>query len=108
MDKKIEYWFIIPIALIVISGISPLVIYVFGASLNTSTIDNAGRREYGYCPMTPESLSSRAQIEVNGCPLVRVFITNWNQLSSIDQSTIDSQMRALGFKDIGEFDNRVK
>lgn len=100
-----KYLFLIPIIFL---SLIPTFLYVFGASLNTSTIDNSGRREYGYCPLNTESLSSRAQIEVNGCPLVRVFITNWNQLSPIDQQTIDSQMRALGFKDIGEFDSRVK
>lgn len=74
----------------------------------TITTDNTGRREYGYCPISPETMLSRAQFEVNGCPLVRVYITNWNQLTILDQQTIDSQLRSAGFKDIGEFDSRVK
>ena len=71
-------------------------------------LDNSGRREYGYCPLSPETMLSRAQFEINGCPLVRVYITNWNQLTLLDQQTIDSQLRSSGFKDIGEFDSRVK
>lgn len=89
---------------LLVGGIS----IAFALIPNTSTIDNAGRREYGYCPVDPSTISSRAQLEINGCPLIRAYVTNWNSLTPSDQSTIDSQMRLLGFKDIGEFDNRVK
>lgn len=72
------------------------------------TIDNSGRREYGYCPISPETMLGRAEFEINGCPLVRVYITNYNQLSTIEKTTIDTQMRASGFRDISEFDERVR
>ena len=80
------------------------IMYDYGAV----TLDNSGRREYGYCPINPETLLSRAQFEISGCPVVRVYISNWNQLTTLEQTTIDSQMRALGFKDISEFDIRVR
>ena len=95
--------------IIIITGIlvfSYIGYVAYGASV--STIDNSGRREYGYCPISPETMLSRAQFEINGCPLIRVYITNWNQLTVLDQQTIDSQLRSAGFKDIGEFDSRVK
>lgn len=80
--------------------------YVYGAG--TITVDNSGRREYGYCPINPELLSSRAELEINGCPLIRTYITNWDKLTILEQQTIDTELRGLGFKDISEFDNRVK
>lgn len=99
------------IALLTIIVITSLTIsftlkYVYGAG--TITIDNSGRREYGYCPIAPETMLSRAQFEINGCPLIRTYITNWNQLTITEQTTIDTQLRAIGFKDISEFDSRVK
>lgn len=78
-----------------------------GIAYASITLDN-NRREYGYCPITPESMLNKAQFEINGCPIVRVYIVNWNQLSSLEQTTIDTQMRNAGFKDIGELDARTK
>ena len=81
---------------------------ISGIAYGAISIDNSGRREYGYCPISPETLLSRAQFEINGCPLIRVYISNWNELTTIDQTTIDTQLKSLGFKDIGDFDSRVK
>lgn len=79
-------------------------IVAFGAV----TLDNSNRREYGYCPLAPEGISSRVSLQVNGCPLMRVYISNWNQLTTLEQTTVDTQLRSMGFKDIGEFDVRVR
>lgn len=103
---KFKYTPILIIIGVVLGSISGI---AYGAiTANSITIDNSGRREYGYCPISPETMLSRAQFEINGCPLVRVYISNWNELSPTDQTTIDTQLRSLGFKDIGEFDYRVK
>ena len=77
-------------------------------SASAQTIDNSGRREYGYCPITPETISSRVGLEINGCPIIRVYVTNWNELTVLEQTTVDTQLRAMGFKDISELDVRVR
>ena len=79
-------------------------ISVYGAI----SVDNSGRREYGYCPIQPETMLSRAQFEINGCPIIRVYVTNWDKLTSLEQTTVDSQLRTMGFKDISELDSSVR
>lgn len=101
----IRTWIIFSLIILVVCS-TVMVINVY--AVNTTTIDNSGRREYGYCPIAPETMLSRAEFEINGCPLVRTYITNWDRLTITEQTTIDSQLRALGFKDISEFDSRVK
>lgn len=96
-----------------INIISIIVIVGFFASIpiityGAITLDDNNRREYGYCPISPETMSSRVQFEINGCPVVRVYIVNWNQLTTLEQTTLDTQMRSAGFRDIGEFDARVR
>lgn len=72
------------------------------------TIDNSGRREYVYCPIDPALLSSRTTYEINGCPTVRVYVDNWNSLTALDKTSIDSQLRSSGFKDVSEVSELVK
>lgn len=89
--------------IILISSLSIIltIAIAYGASLSTSTIDNAGRREYTYCPIS-DTLSKSLNAEINGCPLVRIYVNNWNSLTPLEQSTIDSQLRVIGFVDSGE------
>lgn len=65
------------------------------------TIDNANRREYTYCPIS-DANAKLLDAEVNGCPVVRVFINNWSNLSIAEQTAIDTRMRSMGFVDAGE------
>lgn len=98
---------LISLIVISVSSFSGLIIFAHGLTISPS-VDQEGRREYGYCPISPENMLSRAQFEINGCPLIRVYVTNWNQLSTPDQQTLDTQLRSAGFKDISELDSRVK
>ena len=103
---KLEYYSILIIIGIIFGSIFGI---AYGAIIeNSITLDNSDRREYGYCPISPEVMLSKAQFEINGCPIVRVYVSNWNSLSEIEKSTIDTQLRSSGFKDIGELDQRVK
>lgn len=80
-------------------SIPAIFIIVYGASI--TSIDNSSRREYTYCPLSDSDVKS-FNGEVNGCPLARVYVDNWNSLSSIDQQKIDTLLRSKGFVDSGE------
>ena len=85
--------------IILVSIIPAIFSIVYGASI--TSIDNSGRREYTYCPLSDSDIKS-FNGEVNGCPLARVYVGNWNSLSSIDQQKIDTLLRSKGFVDSGE------
>ena len=82
---------------LIIGILSSIPIVAYGAI----TLDNSNRREYTYCPIT-DNLAKSLNAEIDGCPLVRVYVNNWNTLTSLQQTTIDSQLRGLGFVDAGE------
>lgn len=71
------------------------------AQISRETIDNSGRREYTYCPISDNDAKS-INAEINGCPLMRIYINAWNDLTPLEQSAIDSKLRSLGFVDSGE------
>jgi len=73
----------------------------YSASITTKTIDNSGRREYTYCPIS-DTLAKSMNAEINGCPLTRVYVNNWNSLTPLQQTDIDTKLRAIGFVDSGE------
>lgn len=73
----------------------------YSASITTKTIDNSGRREYTYCPIS-DTLAKSMNAEINGCPLTRVYVNNWNNLTPLQQTDIDTKLRAIGFVDSGE------
>jgi len=89
MDKL--YIFFILIAMLVSS---------IGLAYGAVTLDNSNRREYTWCPINDQL--AKTNISVEGCPLARVYINDWNRLTVLQQTTIDSQMRGLGFVDAGE------
>lgn len=101
MRKSITFGIVMGILALI-----PIILYAnnaFGAPSVTTTIDsfNKNSREYTYCPLSSNDLSSFTG-EVDGCPLARVYVNNWNSLSSVQQSTIDTLLRSKGFVDIGE------
>jgi len=73
----------------------------YSASITTTTLDNSGRREYTYCPIS-DTLAKSINGEINGCPISRVYINHWNQLTPLQQTDIDTKLRAIGFVDSGE------
>lgn len=73
----------------------------FGVAYAAVTVDNANRREYTYCPIS-DSNAKLMNAEINGCPVVRVFVNNWSNLSVAEQTAIDTRMRSMGFVDAGE------
>jgi len=75
--------------------------YAYSASITTTTLDNSGRREYTYCPIS-DTLAKAINGEINGCPLSRVYIKDWNKLTPLQQTDIDTKLRAIGFVDSGE------
>lgn len=93
---------------IIISIISSLVLGSLSGIVYAQSIDNAGRREYVYCPIDPSLLSARTTYEINGCPTVRIYVDNWNNLPTLDKTTIDTQLRNSGFKDVSEVSILVK
>ena len=92
-------YFII-IGLVAIWAITASMIYA-DAQVRTITVDNSNRREYTYCPLSDSDVKSFGG-EINGCPLMRVYVKNWNNLTPLQQSTIDTLMRGKGFVDAGE------
>lgn len=79
------------------------ILIAFGTSMiamGAVSVDN-GRREYTWCPLT-DSNAKTLNAEINGCPLVRVYINDWSRLTPLQQSDVDSRMRAMGFVDAGE------
>jgi hypothetical protein len=96
---------ILAIALGVIAFSIP---FIYVVAVPVDPLDNAGRREYVYCPVNPSLLSSRTTYEINGCPSVRIYVNNWNQLSVLDQTAIDSQLRSAGFKEPSELGNIIR
>lgn len=91
---------IFPICGMIILAVGISFIAVNGSTSNTISLDNSNRREYTYCPINDEL--SKTNIEINGCPLTRVYVNDWNRLTVGQQTQIDSQLRALGFVDAGE------
>lgn len=75
---------------------------------NAITVDNSDRREYVYCPIDTEELKVITTYEINGCPLVRVYIDNWTKLTLEEQTIIGQQMKANGFKDVGAVDRELR
>ena len=75
------------------------IIMTAGLASGVITLDN-NRREYTWCPINDQL--AKTNIEVNGCPIVRVYVNDWNRLTVLQQASIDSQMRGLGFVDAGE------
>jgi len=75
--------------------------YSYSASITTNTIDSSGRREYTYCPIS-DSLVKSLNAEINGCPLIRIYVNHWSSLTPLQQTDIDTKLRAIGFVDSGE------
>ena len=73
----------------------------FAYAQTTTTIDNADRREYTYCPLSDSDVKA-FNGEINGCPLMRVYVDDWSKKTSLEQSTIDNMLRLKGFVDSGE------
>jgi len=88
---------IISISSLLILG---LLVYV-EAQTRTITLDNSNRREYTYCPLSDSEIKS-LNAEINGCPLVRIYVNDWNKLTSLEQTAIDTLLRGKGFVDSGE------
>jgi len=89
--------FMIAVAIV---GISVTIVMSVGIAFGAITIDSSNRREYTWCPIS--DTTAKTNIEVDGCPVVRVYINDWNRLTILQQSSIDTQMRGLGFVDAGE------
>ena len=83
----------------------PFILYstnAFGISLSpTITTDNTDRRMYTYCPLNNNDILS-FNGEVDGCPLARVYVNNWNSLTPTQQTTIDNLLTSKGFVDAGQ------
>ena len=90
--KHLNYLYII----LIVSIIS------FTVANAVPSINNASRREYVYCPINPTTLDQSTTYEINGCPNVRIYVNNWNTLTPLQQTSIDAQLRGLGFKDPDE------
>lgn len=71
-------------------------------AIGTPSVDNSDRREYVYCPISPLSLNTATDYNIEGCPTVRIYVYHWNTLTPIQQTSIDSQLRSSGFKDPDE------
>jgi len=97
MNKYLYGYIFVIIAVISTVGFT---FYYVDAQIRTITVDNSNRREYTYCPINDQL--AKTNISVEGCPLVRVYVNNWSQLTSLQQTTIDTQIRGLGFVDAGE------
>lgn len=82
----------------IIFGLSVLSV---GVAYGAITLDNNSRREYTWCPISDTNVKAMSA-EISGCPVVRVSVNNWNSLSALEQNTIDTRMRAMGFVDAGE------
>lgn len=86
----------IPITIVIVLS---LIGYAYSSSLSaTTTLDTSNRRIYTYCPLSNSDINS-FNGEIDGCPVVRVYISNWTSLSPTQQSTIDTLLTSKGFVD---------
>lgn len=80
----------------------PLIVHALTTqSIITTTLDNINRRVYTYCPINATQVTS-FHGDIEGCPIVRVYVNNWNTLPLANQTAIDTMLRTKGFVDQGE------
>jgi hypothetical protein len=101
MDEMVKAGIIVIISLSAV-GIIAFVVPALGVTTTTTTVDNSNRREYVYCPIDSLLLNSKTTYEIDGCPTVRLYVNNWNNLATTDKTAVDTQLRSAGFKDVGE------
>lgn len=64
------------------------------------------RKEFTYCPNTSilgnlhYINGSLAKTSVEGCPLNRIYIEDWNNISVLDQTQIKSQLLSNGWQEV--------
>jgi len=95
------------IIVLVITALVTMSSIIYVQALSIPSIDNSGRREYVYCPLNPSLLDTSTTYELNGCPTVRIYVDKWNQLTLLQQTNIDTQLRSSGFKDPSELTSSV-
>ena len=105
--KDSKYRLIIILLVIAISIPSiPLITHaLIQTPIATTTVDNADRREYVWCPLNSTnilSINPTVNAELDGCPLVRVYVYHWDTLPVLNQTAIDTMLRSKGFTDAGE------
>lgn len=64
-------------------------------------IDN--RKEYVYCPIDLEALDKSISYEINGCPTIRVYVENYDRLTTLQKADIDTKLKANGFTSKEDF-----
>lgn len=69
-------------------------------AMGAVSLDGSNRREYTWCPINDQLAKTNVSIE--GCPIVRIYVNDWSRLTPLQQTTIDTQLRTLGFVDAGE------
>jgi len=95
------------IIVLVITALATMSSMLYVQALSNPSVDDSGRREYVYCPINPSLLDTSTTYELNGCPTVRIYVDNWNSLTALKQSSIDTQLRSAGFKDPNELISNV-
>lgn len=100
-NEVILFLFLIPLLIGSIGAVIGIQQISAQIQQRTTTIDNLNRREYTYCPLSDSDVKAMSA-EIDGCPLVRVYINDWNKLTLTQQNTIDTLLRNKGLVDTGE------
>lgn len=65
-----------------------------------STTDH--RKPFGYCPVDDDTTTVLTkygvQYEIEGCPLSRVYVDNWNKLDAGTQQAIVNELASKGYR----------
>ena len=67
-------------------------------------LQNETRKEYVYCPIDTELLDKSVTYEINGCPIIRVYVENYDRLDTLKRTQIDNTLRTDGFIPKEEFE----
>lgn len=101
---------IIILVIIVISGASiPFIVnYVYGATETTDDRIFIKDSNFNSLITTKYNDGKELSYDIVNPNTEQIVIHNWSKISELDKQVISSELQTSGFKDISEFDSRVK
>lgn len=92
---------------LLVSGIAILIFEIGNNAIEiTADAQTPVRKEFIYCPPVDSTLNtaqytdnSRIKFSIEGCPLTRVYVENWDNVKAIDQAKIISELQKNNFRE---------
>ena len=93
--------------MLVVGGIGTALIIDSYAQTSKEDIDKTlsvtdNRKSFGYCPTNTDSKNILDSLgltyTIEGCPLSRLYIDNWNKISETDKQLITDYLLERGYK----------